>query len=226
MNCASTLRRYRRGGGGGAAWSYEQATRGRADGSWRTRRTYSSSAATAPSTPIGSSIMARGISGSVPPEGADQYRPWFEGLRDPAGEDRADQRPDADHGVDQAVTERAPSEGVRYGEVSHDRDAKFSGPFDEVFRTEEVRVIRTSIRAPKANALAEPFVRIVRLGCLDPRLRASASGSGAPFLREPLHGTAAASGAESSHPSRVCTRRLRPGVLGERGLRERTCSAV
>jgi len=28
----------------------------------------------------------------------------------------------------------------------HDRDAKFSGPFDEVFRTEEVRVIRTPIR--------------------------------------------------------------------------------
>jgi putative transposase len=48
-----------------------------------------------------------------------------------------------------------------------DRDAKFTGPFDEVLRSEGMRVIRTPVRAPNANAYAERVIETIRAECLD-----------------------------------------------------------
>jgi putative transposase len=49
----------------------------------------------------------------------------------------------------------------------HDRDCKFTSAFDEVFRSEGIRVVHTPVQAPQANAYAERFVRTVRNECLD-----------------------------------------------------------
>ena len=55
----------------------------------------------------------------------------------------------------------------RVGFAIHDRDAKFCRPFDEVFRSEGTRIIETPIRAPRANAFAERWVRTARSECLN-----------------------------------------------------------
>jgi putative transposase len=109
-----------------------------------------------------------------------------------------------------AVEERL--DNVRF--LLHDRDANFSGPFDEIIRAEGVRVIKTPVRAPRANAIAERWVRSVRNECLDHVLvfgprpsRADPSRLRGPLQRRASAPLAAAR--RSGRPARAAPRRQR-----------------
>jgi putative transposase len=48
-----------------------------------------------------------------------------------------------------------------------DRDAMFVPAFDAVFTGADIRILRTPVRAPRANASAERFIGTLRRECLD-----------------------------------------------------------
>ena len=90
----------------------------------------------------------------------DTRRVWVTGVTtNPAGEWVVQQA----RNLTMVLAERA--RPVRF--LLRDRDAKFNTGFDEVFRSERIRIIRTPVRAPRANAFAERFVGTVRRECLD-----------------------------------------------------------
>ena len=48
-----------------------------------------------------------------------------------------------------------------------DRDTKFTAAFDAVFTAIDIRIIKTPVRAPRANAIAERFIGTLRRELLD-----------------------------------------------------------
>jgi putative transposase len=62
---------------------------------------------------------------------------------------------------------RLDDQGIRPRFLVRDRDSKFTRDFDEVFRSEGIRVIKAPVRGPKARAHAERWVGSARRECLD-----------------------------------------------------------
>jgi putative transposase len=62
---------------------------------------------------------------------------------------------------------RLDDDGARIRYLIRDRDSKSTAGFDEVFRAQGVRVIKTPVRAPRVRAHAERRVESLRRECLD-----------------------------------------------------------
>jgi len=128
----------------------------------------------------------------------------------------------------------------------HDRDAKFGRAFDAVFHGEGMKVMRTPLQAPNANAHIERWVGSVRRECLDRLLILSrrqlervlrvyvrhyneqrphrALGLRAPNLRSPPSVRGRPAGSANGAPATRPARRPHPRIPSRGSLRPSKCA--
>jgi hypothetical protein len=72
------------------------------------------------------------------------------------------------------VTQQARNLSMELADQAHavkflirDRDTKFTASFDAVFAADGIRIIKSPVRAPRANAICERVIATLRRECLD-----------------------------------------------------------